>query len=91
MPLKRRKLCKPRHNHPLALARYEQGITQRELAEQLGCSHSTIGNVERGRSSALGLKKYAQIAHLWNIPLVRLLAEDHPYRVSLLAIGKEKL
>lgn len=36
----------------LRAMRYEQGMTQAQLAEQAGCSKSTIAAIERGRANA---------------------------------------
>jgi len=35
----------------LRLARLRAGLSQRELAEKLGCSHAWVGRVERGEVS----------------------------------------
>jgi len=50
------------------LARRRAGLTQRELAEQLGISHVAVGQIERGETRP-DLGKLAVLADALGVPL----------------------
>lgn len=47
--------------------RQEQGLSQEEFAERIGCSREYISRVENHREK-IGLTKLLQIAYLFNTP-----------------------
>jgi DNA-binding XRE family transcriptional regulator len=51
----------------LGAARREQGITQSELARQVGCRQSAISMMERGHASALAWEKVEAIAEILHV------------------------
>jgi transcriptional regulator with XRE-family HTH domain len=66
--------------------RKHKKLTQKELADQVDCSHSLISHAERGNTK-LDIEKYRSIAAALGVPVAILLSEKRLSNDQLFALA----
>lgn len=64
-----------KHNNKLKELRKDKGLTQQELAEQIGVHYRTLQNWENGKTH-IKPEKAEQLASFFNVPVVHLFGYD---------------
>ncbi len=74
----------------IRLYRLERGLSQENMADSLGLSTTSYGDIERGKTD-LSLSRFYQIADVLNVNIAVLMGEADPIRQELQQLEAEKL
>lgn len=74
----------------IRLYRLERGLSQENMADSLGISTTSYGDIERGKTE-LSLSRFYQIAEILKVDVTALMGEENRLQQELQQLEVEKL
>lgn len=74
----------------IRLYRLERGLSQENIADALGISTTSYGDIERGKTD-LSLSRFYQIAEILKVSVAALMGEEIPIQQEMQQLEVEKL